>query len=937
MYRQPFAPTIRPVVLLWLCALALGWTAASYAQVRNLTTDVPTFAGAMLKLRVETPERSGSAARVYPAGRFQISTASTAPTGGNPTRSGDEGLNIASILSSAYTTSAELTSKVTLAVDPDTLDAEYSLFDPHYVYRSGDYSSWEDNIWVLSPSIGSRDVTGTFHVPEYDADATETGAWITVRQIQTVIGDAVRIEYIVTNTGTLSHSVGLRIAIDGTFGVSNLDGSEILLPDGTTITNETTLTAASGTMPASWIAYDNADSPNVVLRGIVNCEEATDPGSATYAGGLPDSIQFGLVSDAAVDMQYAFTPTADISLLDNDWAYAVYWAPDTLPAGTSRRYVTWYGLGNSAADYSSPYALMAFAPWSLVRHDGDDSSTSDVTESYYLSDSQGRSPFPVAVYMDNYGSASLYDSTCRVRLPEGLALAAGETSSKSAGIVAHNEIADVSWDISAADARPGVVQIKFSGPRAKSVTRNLNIPAVPVMNPLPDSENGLEMISVPYEFEDADAESVFASLGELLAGGPASLIRYNPTLSEYRWFPDSYVTTITPGVGYWLVNRNRLTVTMPDDATAVPSDESYLVSLKAGWNMIGNPFTSAVRLDSVRVTNDSGADWSLDEASARNMLVPTAFAYDTAANEYTWETDPSEAYLDPYRGYWLLAREDLVLAFTPPTGYTPSSSAKPKSSKPVVAASSGTNWSFNLGVASSGLNPVSRGLGVRSAAVRGLDRFDVPEPPASIKKSASYLQAAFYPGASAVGTPYLVDTRAPAQGAQEWNLIVKTNAANAEVAVTWPSLQTLPSGLVATLIDPVSGEKRYMRTTNSYVFRTGSTASERLLKVVVQPRPAQSLAVTSVQSLQTADGAALTYTLSSDATVDVRVRNIAGLVIGTVASGQAATAGTNTLVWNGRNSRGSKVPGGRYLCEITARSPLTGQSMSVVSPLQIQR
>jgi flagellar hook assembly protein FlgD len=112
---------------------------------------------------------------------------------------------------------------------------------------------------------------------------------------------------------------------------------------------------------------------------------------------------------------------------------------------------------------------------------------------------------------------------------------------------------------------------------------------------------------------------------------------------------------------------------------------------------------------------------------------------------------------------------------------------------------------------------------------------------------------------------------------------------------------------------------------------------ERVLKVVVQPRPEGGLSVSSVHAAQTGQGVMLSYALSTEAAVDVRVRNIAGLVVSEVALDRLSPAGQNTLLWNGRSKRGNLVPSGRYLCEITARSPLTGQSLSVVQPLSLQR
>lgn len=964
MYRQITAPACwrwSPTIILAALVLALLGGTASAQQPLYVTPDVPTFTGALLKLRTETPtlmtfNTGTAAAPVYtylfqPAGRFQIQTTSPVPQGGNPTRAGDESAYIAGAVN-AYATAAwgyEYTNKVTIAIDPNgtTGTTQVGVFqDPHYISRLRGTATTVAgllDLWPTPPSAGARDVTGVFRVPVDTVTATsQHSEWVTVTQSQKVIGDTVQIEYVVTNDSTTTHSIGLRIMLDAAFGsFPDLDGSPIILPDGRHITEEATLPdprVANDTVPDSWIAYDDSQSPKVILRGILNTSEVNNAGMATQAGGKPDAISFGQFRNiGATDGMYYFTPNRAASLIGEDWGYAVWWAARDLQPGESRRYVTYYGLGSSAADYESPYALMAYAPLSLRAHAGDDPATTDTVEQYYVTDDVGRSPFPISVYMDNFGTSAMYDSPVRIRLPEGLDLVPGDSVAKSAGVINMNEMKSVSWNIFATNSRPGIVDIRFTGPRGKVVTRELNIPAVPVMNPLPNSANGLEMVSIPYEFNNDDAEVVFQSLGSLLPGGPASLIRYDPATNDYRWFPDAQTTSITPGNGFWLLNRNRSAVVLPTDATPVDPTRTYNISLKTGWNQIGNPFTSSIRMDTVRVQAASGGEWSLDEAVNRNMLLPTIFAYDPATNSYTWELSASASWANPYTGYWILAREDCTLLIPPPTMFG-TAQANPAQFSVKPLATSPDNWKLDVCVGVSGLTPETRTLGVRSSGAKGLDRFDVPEPPASMKQQDVSLHSAFYAGASSIGMPYLVDTRGPSDAAQEWNLIVKTNALNSDVTVTWPSLEALPPTLIATLVDEATGERRYMRTTNSYVIRTGNTPTERLLKIVVQPKPAQSLAVTSVQSVQNGlGGTMLTYTLSADAAVDICVRNISGIVVGAVASGQLGTAGRNTALWNGRNIRGSYVPNGRYLCQITAKSPITGQSMSVVHPFEVKR
>ncbi|MHB8994172.1 MAG: FlgD immunoglobulin-like domain containing protein [Armatimonadota bacterium] len=941
-----------------LLALSLGTAVLAQNQPRYVTSDVPTFGRALLKLRVETPTlmtwQTGTNPVAYrylfqPAGRFQIATAPQAPDGGNPTRSSDENRTIASV-ATLYPEDEwgyQYSSKVTVAIDPDQMNGQTStgvFQDPHALAMLRGTSTNLGNLlnfWTSAPSAGARDVGGTFQVPVNAVTTTSThNQWVSVRQVQTVIGDAVQIEYIVTNVSSEVHNIGLRIYIDGSFGAAQADGRPIVLPDGRVITTETVLpnpAVSDDTIPDSWLSYDSTEDPNVVLRGTLNSLEVNNPGIATQAAGRPDEVAWGLARNLGANSQYFFTPNTQAPLTGEDWGYAMRWAARQLSPGESRRYVTYYGMGSSAADYEAPYAMMAYSPFSLKPRAGDDPATLDTVEQYYLTDDIGRSPFPISIYMDNFGTSPIFDASCRVRLPDGLEAIEGESLTKSAGIIQRNEIKSLNWSILATAARPGQAEIKFTGPRGKVVYREVNIPAVPVLNPLPGSTNGLEMVSIPYEFTNSDAENVFSSLTSLLPGGPSALISYDPTTSQYRWFPHPDAVTVTPGFGFWLLNRNRTPVVMPEGTSEVDNTRIYNYDIKAGWNLVGNPFTSSIRMDQIRVSGASGGEWTLDEAASRNMLLPTLYAYQPATNSYTWELTTNETSVDPYRGYWLLAREDCTLLFPPPGMYS-ASAGKPASQPAKPAQISLKNWKLDLRVSTPGATAVTQTLAVNSAATAGLDRFDVPEPPPSLKSDSVSLRSAFYRGESAVGMPYLVDTQAPVQGAQEWNVIVKTNASNADVTISWPSLTSLPPSLVATLVDQATGERRYMRTTNSYALRSGDSGTERLLKIIVQPRPAQALTVSSVQSAQSGQGGALlTYTLSAEAAVDVRIRNIAGAVVGEVSRGQIASAGTNTVLWNGRNTRGSFVPSGRYLCEITARSPLTGQSMSVVHPLQIKR
>ena len=183
----------------------------------------------------------------------------------------------------------------------------------------------------------------------------------------------------------------------------------------------------------------------------------------------------------------------------------------------------------------------------------------------------------------------------------------------------------------------------------------------------------------------------------------------------------------------------------------------------------------------------------------------------------------------------------------------------------------------------------------------------------------------------------MVDMRPANLSEYTWLLAVTTDAQNEPITVTWPSLAALPPDMIAVLEDLTSGQKRFMRTTTSYTYNSGDGGA-RTLKVTV----ALADQVTPVVSDVTAAAApagnwTISYTLSSAASVEARIRNISGVVIKHLSSGEVSTAGRNVMLWNGHSDRGTAVPNGRYLVEIEARSPDTGQTGRVISTFAVTR
>lgn len=870
-----------------------------------------------------------------PAGRFQFLTGPMASVGGDPTRAGDEDKAICSRATVINNGFIGYTSRIQFSIDrmnpnPDVEGREFDLFDAmNGIELVGDPADLPE-YWPIPLSATTRGVTGTAVVPVDDEEEL-AGPVLEVYHNFEMVGDGLMIELVVTNTTNSRHYVGVRLALDCGFGGSTAqDGVPIILADGTVIDSERVFPDATLPhvgMPAGWLANDDPSNPLMSVKGIIDADEIHRTGFASQTAGLPDALEFGLWNRISGSW-FNFQPNLAVGLTGENWGVGVKWEEVALEANASRRYVTYLAFGASVADYNPPFATMSYAPHRLQQQTGDDPSTPDVTEAYYLTDGEGRSPFPVSVYVDNFGTSSLLGGTVAINPPEGLTLfPTDQPRTWSLGVVPRNTLIGASWTLSAAAARPGVATVGLNGPRGRVVDRDIQIPAVPVLNPRP-SPNGLEMISIPYEFTNTDAEHVFQSLGGLQPGQLGSLIRWDPEALLYRWFPHPQVTNVATGYGYWLLNRAGIPVVMPPDADPLPMTTVASLPVKRGWNQIGNPFTLPLRFDTLEVIGPYGGQWSLREAVGRGLLQPVLFSYDPTLQEYEWEQDLLDMRLDPYEGYWLLAYDELTLVMPPPGTYSVAS-AGPEVQR---ISNEPSGWQATLVVAGAGQRAEKRVFGVSSAAQDDLDVHDVAAPPAPL---GATMQAAFVSPQG--GTACLVDLKADEDTEKTWYLQVTSSQPQTGLMLSWPDLSAMPDHLIPILEDTATGARCYLRTTARYRFEIGESGS-RLFKIIVRPKTEAAPMVSQLRAQATAGGnCTITYALSAPATVEVQIRNIAGIVIRQVVSGQVCAAGVNTILWNGRSASGSRVPAGRYLCQISARSPETGQSSNVVTTFEVTR
>jgi hypothetical protein len=827
--------------------------------------------------------------------------------------------------------------------------------------------------WRLMPP---RTIEGEWQIPvdqptNLPPAGTTLMEWVTVRERYTVLRDTVRVELIITNNtnkgGAAGRAlaVGVRLFFDTTFGATTTDAQLIFTSEPSPpLSNEVGFDSDPATpaadVPDSWTAFELGrprDAIGVALKGTLRGGEVDDPGPASEAAGPPDRVGIGPASrmNAPFD-DTPFTPIA-ISFMGQDWGTELFWElPDgaDLPPGRSRRYVTYVGLGNATSDFTPPYVLALESPLALSVVSGDDPSTPGTTETYYYTANtsvpQPTGLLPVSAFANNTGLVPLLAVNLSVSLPPG----AGMVFTDAAG----TELPGTTRAVSVGDllpdtegvaglyvrvppgTRPGIYTIRLVGPLGKVVERPLTVPAIPslaqdILDPLAP----ITMISVPYQFQNADVENVLQSLAPL-GSATASVARWDPSVAMYRFFPDPFTTSVLPGRAFWLINRTLTRIDLPDepDRTEVTAGTSFMLPLQGGWNQIGTPFSGPTAWAATEFLVD-GSLMTFEEALGARIILPTLYSYNEQTRQYEFTDDVDEMRLDPFRGYWVYTARALVALIQPPTpvvGRSVPSAAAP--ARGLIPQKGDGDWEVELAAAVGDVTRQGLLLGVRQGAADGYGLEDImsPPPPRSLQ---GHLELAFiHEDWDAASGRYLRDLRSPTGELHVWDVVVETDRANELVVVSWPTLTEVPRDVRLTLRDMDAGAVRLMRTSGSYAFNAGPAGAQRHLQVVASRAPAGGLRVDAVTYVPArGTGGSLEFSVSTAAVVDVMVLNVSGRKVKAVAVGRAVGAGRNAIAWDGRTEAGTMAPDGPYVARITARTDDGGRYTATHAFARISR
>ncbi|MFO7946324.1 MAG: FlgD immunoglobulin-like domain containing protein [Armatimonadota bacterium] len=394
-----------------------------------------------------------------------------------------------------------------------------------------------------------------------------------------------------------------------------------------------------------------------------------------------------------------------------------------------------------------------------------------------------------------------------------------------------------------------------------------------------------------------------------------------------------------PGKGFW-ARFSQATTTGIAGQQPPPEDE-YVIPIRrddagpqgalpaangwrGGWVQIGNPRLVDVPwiargTGALRVRRD-GYELTLAQAQAAGWCEDFVWGYEGSGPE-ALVFDPSIApvgqsdVLKAWRGYWFLTYGPCELVI-PPVSVTEAAAA---SARPAATFAPG-DWMLRLIASIDGQ--------VRSDAVVGqaANERRIPRPPAYPES----VQLGVVSGRHHLG----VDIRS-SQETPTWDIEAMTSAVPCRVTLSWPDMSALPAAARPILLDLSSGSRIYMRTNSSYSFETTGGGTAQRLQLTLAPPDDCLLALSGLAAAATRGGGAeVRLQLSTPASVDVDLLNIGGRTVASICRQHELAAGANTLYWNGRSTSGTRLPHGRYLVRVTARSA-NGQQTGAVTSLQV--
>ncbi len=428
--------------------------------------------------------------------------------------------------------------------------------------------------------------------------------------------------------------------------------------------------------------------------------------------------------------------------------------------------------------------------------------------------------------------------------------------------------------------------------------------------PLKIFPRGRTLVSAPYDYTQ-DVRTLLS----VPANASFQFFTWNPTQGRYLFYPNAPANRFVLGRGYFLDTSIDLPLAI--EGTPADENEPFDIPLSKGWNLIGTPFPFNISWSQTLVRDPQTNTFISNSTAVGKGLIGNAlWGYSFGAYSVTTR-------MEPWRGYWVFASQDTVLRI-PPEARTRSADGR---SVPVPAG----GWLLSIEAESGGERDRAY-IGVSRSATYGYDQeHDLLKPP-PVGRDYVYITIPRLNWGAYSGY-YGVDVQ-PVSRSASWEFTVETSRPNQQVTLRWLNIHSVPRSANLVLVNLETGERRYLRTTSRYTFRTSDTGVCRFR--IETTSGSQLLRIQGVQ-VQSGRGNqhTIAFTLTGDATVQVNIL-AGGKTVRSLLSEASRSAGLQQVSWDGRDQNGISLPPGAYTVEIRATGE-DGQVARAVTNLILTR
>ncbi|HWQ30229.1 MAG TPA: S-layer homology domain-containing protein [Negativicutes bacterium] len=293
--------------------------------------------------------------------------------------------------------------------------------------------------YIFGNDYGFLGIQGGMSKSPATQGGVNTTTWrmgdIEVRQQLTLVADStnpdvgnVKVTYTLVNNGKTARNIGSRILFDTMLGAN--DGSPLIIP-GIDKPVEYELSLEGDKVPSFWQSADTDISPDVVSYGLLSGwdNEAPDRMTAAHWSGI-GSTKWDYQADSTVKFASVFN-----KYNESDSAVALYWDPETLGAGETRVYETFYGLGVFKSADGNTF---------LTEMTGPDSLELKADKTGYTQEE-----FELSLALDNSlpVSVAMTDVKATLELAGGLVLAEGQSKDINLGLIERDSRAEFTWRV----------------------------------------------------------------------------------------------------------------------------------------------------------------------------------------------------------------------------------------------------------------------------------------------------------------------------------------------------------------------------------------------------------------------------------------------------------------------------------------------------------